>query len=308
MKGVSPIVRASGQIVGGGNNWSTTMYGVSPEYLTIKEWDVEYGSFFGERELRARSKVAILGATVAENLFPNQNPVGLQIRFRNVPFKIIGVLKEKGQTAMGMDQDDVILSPATTVLYRLTDGKYIHEIYVSATNIEEMESAQEELKTLIRENHRIKNGEDDDFNVRSQVEIIEAMSQTTEVLTLLLGSIAGVSLIVGGIGIMNIMLVSVTERTREIGIRMAIGAREGDVLTQFLVEAMVLSLTGGIFGIFIGIGLALTLDKYFDINTVINYSIITIAFLFSGAIGIFFGFYPAKKASALNPIEALRYE
>jgi len=308
LKAVSPIVRASGQVIGGNANWSTTMYGVSPEYTIIKDWTLEYGTFFTEREVRSRSKVAILGKTVADELFPGVDPVGMQIRFRNVPFKIIGVLEEKGQAAMGMDQDDVILAPVTTVLYRLSDGKNIHEINVSATDENVMDAAQEEVTAIMRSAHRLQPGEDDDFSIRNQVEITEAMTSITQVLTMLLGSIAGVSLIVGGIGIMNIMLVSVTERTREIGIRLAIGAREGDVLTQFLVEAMVLSLAGGIIGILLGVSFAFILNNYFDIMTQINEVIIVIAFAFSGAVGVFFGYYPARKAAALNPIEALRYE
>jgi len=309
VNGVSPVVRSGGQIIGGGNNWSTTVYGVSPEYQTIRDWSVKYGSFFTEREVRGRSKVALIGATVAEELFPGQDPVGALIRIRNVPFKVIGVLEEKGEAGMGMDRDDLIIAPVTTVLYRLSDGKNINEINVSATDSEVMDAAEEEIQMLLREAHRIQPGEDDDFTIRSQMEIIDTMTEITDVLTIFLGSIAGISLIVGGIGIMNIMLVSVTERTREIGIRLAVGARESDVLTQFLVEAMVLSFIGGIFGIIAGIGLALVLDYYINsINALVNYSIIAIAFFFSGAVGVFFGFYPAKKAAALNPIDALRYE
>ena len=309
VNGVSPVVRSGGQIIGGGNNWSTTVYGVSPEYQTIRDWSVKYGSFFTEREVRGRSKVALIGATVAEELFPGQDPVGALIRIRNVPFKVIGVLEEKGEAGMGMDRDDLIIAPVTTVLYRLSDGKNINEINVSATDSEVMDAAEEEIQMLLREAHRIQPGEDDDFTIRSQMEIIDTMTEITDVLTIFLGSIAGISLIVGGIGIMNIMLVSVTERTREIGIRLAVGARESDVLIQFLVEAMVLSFIGGIFGIIAGIGLALVLDYYINsINALVNYSIIAIAFFFSGAVGVFFGFYPAKKAAALNPIDALRYE
>ncbi len=209
---------------------------------------------------------------------------------------------------MGMDQDDLILAPVSTVFYRLTEAKFIQEIQVSARSEETMEAASQEINTILRREHRIEPGQDDDFNIRSQTEIIEAVSSVSRTLTMLLGSIAAVSLIVGGIGIMNIMLVSVTERTREIGVRLAIGAREADVLTQFLVEAVVLSLMGGLIGIIVGIGVAYMLDAYFNIQTFINNMITGIAFLFSGAVGVFFGYYPAKKAAALNPIEALRYE
>ena len=232
----------------------------------------------------------------------------MQIRFRNVPFKVIGVLKEKGQNTMGMDQDDILLAPVSTVFYRLTEGKFIQEIQVSAKSEDMMSASEEEITGILRAEHRIQPGEENDFNIRNQTEIIEAFSSVTRTLTLLLGSIAAVSLIVGGIGIMNIMLVSVTERTREIGIRLAIGARESDVLIQFLIEAMVLSLIGGLIGIITGISLALILDAYFGIQTFLNNVITVSAFLFSGAVGIFFGYYPARKAAALNPIEALRYE
>ncbi len=308
LNAVSPVVRSNGQVVGGGTNWSTTINGVTPEYLTVKDWSLEYGTFFTERDVRSRNKVVVLGATVAEELFPGIDPVGQQIRFKNVPFKVVGVLEEKGQAAMGMDQDDVILSPSTTVLYRLTEGKYIHEIDCSAKDTESMDAAIEEITAILRQSHKIEPGEDDDFSIRSQLEMTEAMTSITGMLTMLLGSIAGVSLIVGGIGIMNIMLVSVTERTREIGIRLAIGARENDVLTQFLVEAMVLSLIGGLLGIITGVGVALLVSSYTSVSTRINEMIILTAFLFSGGVGVFFGYYPARKAAALDPIEALRYE
>jgi putative ABC transport system permease protein len=308
LENVSPVVRSGGQVIGGGTNWNTSIYGVSPEYLEIRGWELESGMFFTEREDQARGKVAVLGHTVAENLFPDQDPVGRQIRVRNVPFKVIGVLTEKGQSAMGSDQDDVILTPSNTVLYRLSGGQYIHEILASAVSVEQITAAQEEIRALLREEHRLDFGEADDFEIRNQTEITEAASETARVLTLLLGAIAGVSLIVGGIGIMNIMLVSVTERTREIGIRLAVGARGVDVLTQFLIEAMVLSLIGGLIGVLVAIAVASLLGSLTDLTTVIHPGIVLVAFVFSGGIGVFFGFYPARKAAALDPIEALRHE
>ena len=302
------MVMSGGQVVGGDGNWSTAIAGVSVDYLTIRAWELEQGKFFTERDIRVRSKVAVLGKDVADNLFPDQNPVGEKIRIRNTPFKVIGVLTEKGQDARGTSQDDIILCPSTTVLYRIKGGRYINVMLASARSTEELSEAQEELRVLLREAHRLDPGEDDDFKIRNQSEITEAATQTSQMLTLLLGAIAGVSLVVGGIGIMNIMLVSVTERTREIGIRLAVGARSSDVLAQFLMEAVVLSLVGGVMGILAALSLAFALNSFVGITTVINPEIVLLAFGFSGAVGVFFGFYPARKASALNPIDALRYE
>ena len=304
---ISPVVTARAQVIGGESNWNTSISGVSTDYLTIRAWDLESGEFFTERDIRARSKVAVLGKDVADNLFPGQDPVGQKIRIRNTPFKVIGVLTEKGQGPRG-SEDDVILAPSTTVLYRLSGGQYIDMIYASANSREQSPEAQEELQELLREAHRLSPGEDDDFMVRNQAEITEAVSETSRTMTLLLGSIAAVSLVVGGIGIMNIMLVSVTERTREIGIRLAVGARGSDVLAQFLAEAVVLSLVGGCIGILAAFGLAFILNRYVGLHTLVNPGIVLLAFGFSGAVGIFFGFYPARKAAALNPIDALRYE
>lgn len=308
IKAISPIIRSGGQVIGGGTNWNTAIYGVSPSYLEIRDWELEYGDIFTERDERARSKVCVLGSEVANNLFPNQNPVGEMVRIVNTPFKVIGVLKEKGQTAMGASNDDLILAPASTVLYRLSGGRFIHFIYASAVSIERIAEAQEELRQIMREAHRLNTGDDDDFTIRNQTEITEAASESSEVMTMLLGAVAAVSLIVGGIGIMNIMLVSVTERTREIGIRLSIGARGSDILIQFLLEAIVLSLLGGLLGIFISIGTIYALNEYSTLAAELNLAVVAIAFIFSGFVGIFFGFYPARKASSLNPIDALRYE
>ncbi|MCF8261594.1 MAG: ABC transporter permease [Melioribacteraceae bacterium] len=308
IKAVSPVVRSGGQVIGGGTNWNTGIYGVSPSYLEIRDWELEYGEIFTERDERSRSKVCVLGSEVAENLFPNQNPVGEMIRIVNTPFKVIGVLKEKGQSAMGSSNDDLILAPSNTVLYRLSGGRYIHFIYASASSLEKIDAAQEELRQIMRAAHNIDFGEDDDFTIRNQTEITEAASESSEVMTMLLGSVAAVSLIVGGIGIMNIMLVSVTERTREIGIRLSIGARGSDILIQFLLEAIVLSLIGGILGILISIFTIYLLNEYSTLTAELNLFVVAFALIFSGFVGVFFGFYPARKASALNPIDALRYE
>ncbi len=305
---VSPLVRSGGQIIGGIGNWNTSVEGVDPSYIEIRSWPLATGEFFGDREVRAKSKVAVLGQTVVENLFPDSDPIGETIRIRNTPFRVIGTLTEKGQTSWGHDQDDVILAPSTTVLYRLAGGKHISRIYASALSPEESAAAQEELTLLLREAHRLHPGEEDDFRVRNQAEIMETAAETSRVMTLLLGSVAGVSLLVGGIGIMNIMLVSVTERTREIGIRLAVGARSKDVLRQFLTEAVVLSLVGGIIGIVLAFLVSSLLSKYAGMTTLIDPWVIAIAFGFSGAVGVFFGYYPARKAARLNPIDALRHE
>lgn len=305
---VSPVVRTGGQVVGGGNNWNSTVYGVSTDYFEIRNWQINYGDFFTERDIRSSKKVALLGKTVADQLFPDQDPTGEQIRIRNTPFTVAGVLKEKGQSGMGQDQDDVVLAPSTTVLYRLKGDRYIDMINASAISTDRLDEAQEEIRTLLRTSHRLDEGKEDDFTIRNQAEITEAVSETSQVMTLLLGSIAGVSLIVGGIGIMNIMLVSVTERTREVGIRLSTGARSSDILTQFLTEAVVLSLIGGVIGIMLAFGVVFGLNEVTTLSALITTDIVAVAFLFSGAVGVFFGFYPARKAAALNPIDALRYE
>jgi putative ABC transport system permease protein len=305
---VSPIVRSGGQVIGGGGNWNTQIYGVSTEYPQIRAWDLEAGEFFTERDITSNAKVAVIGKTVADELFPGQDPVGEKVQIRNTPFKIIGVLSEKGQDPMGRDEDDIVLAPSTTVLNRLKGGRYVDMINISAISTEQMDAAQDEVTAILRDAHDIKPGEDDDFRVRNQADITEMATETSRILTALLGSIAAVSLMVGGIGIMNIMLVSVTERTREIGIRLSIGARPSDILTQFLAESVVLSVIGGILGILLALGISYILGNFTGLTVVVNPVIVLLAFSVSGAVGIFFGFYPARKAAALNPIDALRYE
>ncbi|MBN1154419.1 ABC transporter permease [candidate division KSB1 bacterium] len=305
---ISAIVMSGGQVIGNGNNWSTSIMGVDPAYLEIRGWGLEAGEFFTERDVRSRKKVAVLGQTIVKQIFGDMDPIGQKIRVRNTPFKVIGVLAKKGQDSRGNDQDDIILAPSTTVMVRLKGDHHINMINASATSLETITKAEEEITNILRREHKIDYGQEADFNVANQTEVTEMASATSRIMTMLLGAVAAVSLIVGGIGIMNIMLVSVTERTREIGIRMSVGARGSDILTQFLLEAVVLSLTGGIIGILLSAGIAFILNQWTDIYVVLNPMIIILSFTFSGAVGIFFGFYPARKAANLNPIEALRYE
>jgi putative ABC transport system permease protein len=306
--GVSPMIVAFAQVVGGSGNWRTGVQGVSTDYLAIRDWPVVDGRPFDESDVRGMRKVAVIGQTVADNLFEGTDPVGQQLRLRDVPFEIIGVLAKKGQTAEGRDQDDVILAPYTTVQTRLSGHQFIPQILGATANKGDIAAAMEEARGILRETHKLAPYEDDDFTIRNQTELAEAAQGTTEVMTILLAAIASVSLLVGGIGIMNIMLVSVTERTREIGIRMAVGARGGDVLTQFLVEAVVMSVVGGLIGVGAGFGGALLVHHITGWGTAIAPQMVALAIGFSGAVGIFFGFYPARKAAALDPIEALRYE
>ncbi len=308
IKAVTPVVRTGGQVIGGVGNWSTQIQGVSTNFLEIRDWPLASGDFFTDKDMISRAKVAVLGQTVVKQLFPDEDPIGQRIRIRNVPFKVIGVLAAKGQSAAGSDQDDIIYAPATTVLDRLVGGIYINYIQASAITTDQIETAQQELTTIMREAHHLNPGEDDDFTVRNQAEITQAATQTSKILTILLASVAGVSLLVGGIGIMNIMLVSVTERTREIGIRLSVGARTSDVLIQFLTEAIVLSFAGGLIGVLLSFGVVFILNDYTGMIAVISPEIIFIAVSFSAIIGVFFGFYPARKAANLNPIDALRYE
>ena len=305
---LSPGSGAGGQVIAGNLNWSTGISGVGNDYLEIRQWSVEYGQFFTDADVKAAAKVCVLGKTVADNLFPESSPVEQTIRIRNVPFKVVGVLTKKGQNTAGQDQDDIILAPYTTVIRRLSHWPNLRSILVSATGLKDIPVAQAQITELLRMRHKIQPYESDDFTIRNQTDLAATATATTEILTILLASIASVSLLVGGIGIMNIMLVSVTERTREIGIRMSIGARGRDILTQFLIEALVLSLLGGIVGIILGTTGSSIISKFAKWPTIVTPFSIILSFGFSIAIGIFFGFYPARKAALLNPIDALRYE
>lgn len=306
---VSPEVRSSGQVIFGNQNTQTTIYGVSGEYLDIKKLTVGSGRIFTQAETRSMSKVCLLGQTVVENLFGmDADPLGMVIRIKNLPFEVIGVLTDKGESGMGMDQDDLILAPYTTVQRRLAAIDYINGIYASATSEDKSPMAMEEVKEILRRTHKLRESDEDDFRIMSQPELIETVSSITDVMTYLLGAIAGISLLVGGIGIMNIMFVSVTERTREIGLRMSVGGRNRDILRQFLVESMLLSILGGILGVIFGYIVAKVAGSVMDNPTVVTSQSVLLAFAVCFVIGVFFGWYPAKKAASLNPIDALRYE
>ncbi len=308
LSAVSPVILAPAHAIGGQGNWRTIVQGVATDYQTIRDWSLESGAFFGQGDVTSMRKVAVIGTTVASALFPDEDPIGQQIRLRSVPFRIVGVLAEKGQGANGSDQDDLVLAPYTTVKNRLAGRMHIAQILASTPLPDDIPAAQTDISAIMREAHRLADWEEDDFTVRNQTDLAEAAKGTTEVMTLLLAAIASISLLVGGIGIMNIMLVSVTERTHEIGIRMAIGARGSDVLTQFLVESVVMSVIGGAIGIGVGYSGAAVLARFTGWTTAIAPETVLVALAFSAGVGIFFGFYPARKAAALNPIEALRYE
>ena len=305
---VSPGTRSGGQIIAGNLNWATGTEGTGSDYLEVRQWKIAYGDFYTEQDIKSAAKVCVLGKTVADNLFPESSPVGQTVRVRNVPFKVIGVLEKKGQNAMGQDQDDVLLAPYTTVMRRLTYYPYLRQVLVSATSAANITTAQKQITELLRMRHKIASYDPNDFTIRNQADLATAATATTDILTYLLAGIASVSLLVGGIGIMNIMLVSVTERTREIGIRMSVGARPKDILLQFLIEALVLSLLGGIIGILSGIGGSRIISVLAKWPTIVSAFSVILSFSFSIAIGVFFGYYPARKAAMLNPIDALRYD
>jgi putative ABC transport system permease protein len=306
---ISPQVSSSGQVVNGNKNWPTSISGVNADYLTIRKYEIEDGRIFTDKEIKSLAKVCLVGQTVIENLFDdNVDPVGQTIRFNGIPLKIIGVLKSKGENSMGMDQDDLLLAPYTSVQRRILAITHIQSIYVSAISEEDSDAAMKEMETILRREHKIKEGDENDFEVRSQAELIEMFSSVSDMLTMLLGAIAGISLLVGGIGIMNIMFVSVTERTREIGLRMSVGGRGNDILMQFLIEAVLLSIVGGIIGILFGLVISYVATSLLSFPFIIMTNAILISFLVCSAIGIFFGWYPAKKAANLNPIDALRHE
>jgi len=304
---VSPVIVSRTAVIGPSGNWRTQINGVDTDFQTIRDWQAASGDFFTVDDVRSIHKVVVLGNTVAQNLFPGQNPVGSEIQIRNSVYKVVGVLAPKGQTASGSDSDDVVLMPYTTASATLSGRAFIPQILASTANEQDIPAAQEEIRTLLRESHKVSDG-NDDFTVKNQADLASAAESSTQVMTLLLAGIASISLLVGGIGIMNIMLVSVTERTREIGIRMAIGARGSDVLTQFLVESIVIGILGGVAGLLVGYAGAKILGHFTGWETVISPIIMIIAVGFSGAVGVFFGYYPARKAAALNPIQALRYE
>ncbi|MDB4934907.1 MAG: Macrolide export ATP-binding/permease protein MacB [Labilithrix sp.] len=312
VKAVAPSLRSNQSLVSEEMNWTTSVTGTTPEYFDIRNWPVAQGAVFTQPDVDAGSKVIVLGATVVARLYgPSANPVGQSIRVGNTPFTVVGVASKKGQSATGQDYDDAAFIPATTFAHRIQGGlgKFMTgQMYVQATSSETTQRALEDIRTLLRDRHHIAPGADDDFSIRNLTEIAGAQAQGTETMTTLLASVAAVSLLVGGIGIMNIMLVSVTERTREIGIRMAIGAKPGTILLQFLIEALVLSITGGLLGVALGVGVAAYLAGKFHWPMQIQVDVIAISVAFSAAVGVVFGLYPARKASQLDPIDALRYE
>ena len=312
---ISPTVNSAGQWIYGNNNTQSSIYGVNQDYLSIRQLKVADGEMFTDADIKAAAKVCILGQTVVDYLFPDgSDPIGKVVRFNSIPFRVVGVLQKKGYNSMGMDQDDLVLAPYTTVMKRIMAQTYLGGIVCSAITEEASEPAQNQITDILRRNHKLKDAtdttgaDDDDFNIRSQEEISSMMNSTMSTITILLGSVAGISLLVGGIGIMNIMYVSVTERTREIGLRMSVGARGIDILNQFLIEAILLSVTGGIIGVILGVTLSLCLNTFLHIATQIEPWSIIMSFAVCTLTGVFFGWYPAKKAARLDPIEAIRYE
>ena len=306
---VTPIVSSGGQAIYKGNNWPTTITGANPSYLSIRQYEISDGRNYTEKESKSFAKVCLIGHTIVENLFPDgKDPIGQTIRFQNIPLKIIGVIKEKGENSMGSDQDDLIIAPFTCVQKRILAISYINSIMGSAASTEVNDKAIEEMTLALRKSHKIKDGDDDDFNIRSQSEMVKTFSSISDVLTILLGVIAGISLLVGGIGIMNIMYVSVTERTREIGLRLAVGGKGKDILTQFLIESTLISIIGGIVGILLGLVSSKLVSVFLNWPTVVMPVSVILSFVVCSFIGMFFGWYPARKAAELNPIDALRYE
>ena len=309
LKYVTPVVSGNGQAIVGANNWPTSIYGVNTEYLPIREWEVEEGAMFGQDELDNLSKVAVIGRTIQKNLFPDgDSPIGQTIRFTNIPFKIIGILAAKGESNFGQDQDDIIIAPYTTVQKRVLAQTYLQSIVASAISENEAENAVNEVKKILERTHNIAANQENNFNVFSQQELISTFSSTSEMLTVLLVAIASISLIVGGIGIMNIMYVSVKERTKEIGLRMAIGAKGKDILAQFLIESVLISITGGVVGVVLGLLATYVVNTFIGWPVSITFYSIVISFLVCTITGVFFGWYPARKAAELEPITALRYE
>ena len=309
LSAVSPNVSSSGQLINGANNYPSSVTGVSPEYLEIRQLSIENGTMFTNADIQSSAKVCVIGKTIVDNLFPDgSDPIGKVIRFNKIPFKVVGVLKSKGYNSMGMDQDDVVLAPYTTVMKRLLAVTYLQGIFASALTEDMTDNATEEITAILRKNHKLKESDDDDFTIRSQQELSTMLNTTTDLMTTLLACIAGISLVVGGIGIMNIMYVSVTERTREIGLRMSVGARGIDILSQFLIEAILISITGGIIGILIGIGASFAVKNIAHGPIYIQSWSVLLSFAVCTITGVFFGWYPAQKASNLDPIDAIRYE
>ena len=305
---ITPSLRTGSQVIYQEMNWRTSIMGVNPDYFEIRSWPVSSGHYFTEADVRNATKVCVVGQTIVDNLFKGADPIGQVIRIRRMPFKIVGILSPKGQSAQGSDQDDVIIAPSSTVQRKMMGQFFFGSIMASAISEKQMDDAIRQITEVLRVQHKLQSWDENDFTVRSQTEIANAAQSTSQVLTILLASIASISLIVGGIGIMNIMLVSVTERTKEIGIRMSVGATGGNILSQFLIEAIVLSLLGGLIGVLLGGVTSSLISRIAGWTTLVSPESVFLAFAFSAAVGIFFGFYPARKAAQLNPIEALRYE